>query len=135
MQSPETPLVGFSGQILWPLGVISLPLTLFDYKGRGIKTVIMNFMVVRAPLPYNVILGRPGMRRLGAIASTIHLLIKFPIPSSISIVRGDAPYQEECLQVSRMLIKIMHKNVINIFRYPYVLTITKCNNIKRKIIT
>jgi hypothetical protein len=58
-------------------------------------------MVVRAPSPYNVILGRPGMRQLGAIASTIHSLIKFPIPSGIAIVRGDGPCQDECLQVSQ----------------------------------
>ncbi|PWA71117.1 retrotransposon gag domain-containing protein [Artemisia annua] len=41
------------------------------------------------------------MRRLGAIASTIHSLLKFPIPSGVAIVRGDIPRNNECFQVSR----------------------------------
>ncbi|GJV50468.1 hypothetical protein Tco_1440680 [Tanacetum coccineum] len=31
---------------------------------RGSKTVTIDFLIVRAPLPYNGILGRPGMRQL-----------------------------------------------------------------------
>ncbi|GJT07492.1 hypothetical protein Tco_0841954 [Tanacetum coccineum] len=58
-------------------------------------------MVVRAPSPYNIILGRPGMRQLGTIASTIHSLLKFLIPSGITIVKGDIPRKNECLQVSQ----------------------------------
>nr|GEW73713.1 reverse transcriptase domain-containing protein [Tanacetum cinerariifolium] len=67
------------GQSLWPLGVITLPLTIYDYSGRGSKTIVVDFMVVQAPSPYNAILGRPGMKKLRAIASTLHSLIKFPI--------------------------------------------------------
>ncbi|GJW63981.1 hypothetical protein Tco_0115865 [Tanacetum coccineum] len=46
------------------------------YAGKGSRTITTDFMIVRAPSPYNVILGRPRMRQLGAIASTIHSLIK-----------------------------------------------------------
>ncbi|GKB99068.1 reverse transcriptase domain-containing protein, partial [Tanacetum coccineum] len=91
LQPPTTPLIGFAGQSLWPLGVITLPLTMYDYNGRGSKTIVVEFMVVQAPSPYNAILGRPGMKKLGAIASTIHALIKFPIQSGITTVRGDIP--------------------------------------------
>ncbi|GJU07443.1 reverse transcriptase domain-containing protein [Tanacetum coccineum] len=101
MRSPTSPLIGFAGQVLWPLGVINIPSTLFDYNGRGSKMIITDFMIVRAPSPYNVILGRPGMRHLGAIASTIHSLLKFTISTGVAIVRGDIPCKDECLQVSQ----------------------------------
>ncbi|GJR42638.1 reverse transcriptase domain-containing protein, partial [Tanacetum coccineum] len=101
MRSPTSPLIGFAGQVLWPLGVITIPFTLFDYNGRGSKTIITDFMIVRTPSPYNVILRRPGMRHVGAIASTIHSLLKFPIPTGVAIVRGDIPCKDECLQVSQ----------------------------------
>ncbi|GJT53279.1 retrovirus-related pol polyprotein from transposon TNT 1-94 [Tanacetum coccineum] len=57
-------------------------------KSRYRRTVTM---AVRAPSPYNAILGRPGLKKLGAIASTLHALIKFPIQSGIATVRGDIP--------------------------------------------
>ncbi|GJT60432.1 reverse transcriptase domain-containing protein [Tanacetum coccineum] len=101
LRLPTSPLVGFSGQVLWPLGVITAPFTFSDYMGKGSKAITMDFMVVRAPSPYNVILGRPGMRQLGAIASTIHSLIKFSLESSIAIIRGDVPHQSRCIQISR----------------------------------
>ncbi|GJR53530.1 hypothetical protein Tco_1404051 [Tanacetum coccineum] len=101
LQPPTTPLIGFAGQSLWPLGVITLPLTMYDYNGRGSKTIVVEFMVVQAPSPYNAILGRPGMKKLGAIASTIHALIKFPIQSGIATVRGDIPGSQKCFQISR----------------------------------
>ncbi|GKB58041.1 hypothetical protein Tco_0914227 [Tanacetum coccineum] len=56
------------------------------------KTIVVKFMVVQAPSPYNAILGRPRLKKLGAIASTLHALIKFPIQSGIATVRGDIPY-------------------------------------------
>ncbi|GJW94082.1 hypothetical protein Tco_0173754 [Tanacetum coccineum] len=44
---PTTLLIGFTGQALWPLGVITLPLTMHDYHGRGSKTIVVEFMVVQ----------------------------------------------------------------------------------------
>ncbi|GKD35338.1 reverse transcriptase domain-containing protein [Tanacetum coccineum] len=88
----DDPLVikaDIGGQSLWSLGVITLPLTMYDYPGRGSKTIAVKFMVVQAQSPYNTILGRPGMKKLGAIASTLHALIKFPIQSGTATVRGD----------------------------------------------
>ncbi|GKD39508.1 hypothetical protein Tco_1259715 [Tanacetum coccineum] len=48
-------------------------------------------MVAQAPSPYNAILGRLRLKKLGAIASTLHALIKFPIQSGIATVRRDIP--------------------------------------------
>ncbi|GJY94690.1 hypothetical protein Tco_0511051 [Tanacetum coccineum] len=96
-----SPLVGFSGQVLWPLGVITASFTFSDYAGKGSRTITTDFMIIRASYPYNVILGRPGMRQLGAMASMIHSLIKFPLKSGVAIIRGDMPQKNICLQISR----------------------------------
>ncbi|GJX80083.1 hypothetical protein Tco_0328232, partial [Tanacetum coccineum] len=37
----------------------------------------MNFMIVRSPSPYNGIIGRPGVRKIQAVPSTAHEMLKF----------------------------------------------------------
>nr|GEY11416.1 reverse transcriptase domain-containing protein [Tanacetum cinerariifolium] len=54
----NTPLVGFSGEIIWPLGQISLLVRIGDEEHS--TSAWMNLMVVRSPSPYNGIIGRPG---------------------------------------------------------------------------
>ncbi|GKB13352.1 reverse transcriptase domain-containing protein [Tanacetum coccineum] len=57
---PETTLlVGFSGEIIWPLGQISLLVKIGDEEHS--TSAWMNFMVVRSPSPYNGIIRRPGV--------------------------------------------------------------------------
>ncbi|GKC23328.1 hypothetical protein Tco_1025478 [Tanacetum coccineum] len=41
----KTPLAGFSKQLLWPLGVVTLSLTMSDYRGRCSNSVMAKFMV------------------------------------------------------------------------------------------
>nr|GEY05805.1 reverse transcriptase domain-containing protein [Tanacetum cinerariifolium] len=53
-----TPLVGFSGEIIWQLGKISLLVKIDDEEPS--TSAWMNFMIVRSPTPYNGIIGRPG---------------------------------------------------------------------------
>nr|GEV63683.1 reverse transcriptase domain-containing protein [Tanacetum cinerariifolium] len=58
----NTPLVGFSGEIIWPLGQISLLVRVGDEEHS--TSAQMNFMVVRTPSPYNGIIGRPGLENV-----------------------------------------------------------------------
>ncbi|GJS11512.1 hypothetical protein Tco_0368308 [Tanacetum coccineum] len=51
MVPAATPLVGFSGEIIWPLGQISLLVKIGDEEHSN--SAWMNFMVVRSPSPYN----------------------------------------------------------------------------------
>ncbi|GJV64630.1 hypothetical protein Tco_1475458 [Tanacetum coccineum] len=53
-------------------------------KGRLCMRTSMKFVVVRAPSPYNIILGRPGLKTLRAIPSTIHSMMKFPTPKGVA---------------------------------------------------
>nr|GFA27914.1 reverse transcriptase domain-containing protein [Tanacetum cinerariifolium] len=78
LKETQTDLVRFAGEILKPLRKIELE-ACFGNGGLCRRTS-MKFIVVRAPSPYNIILGRPGLKTLRAILSTIHLMMKFPTP-------------------------------------------------------
>ncbi|GKD90741.1 hypothetical protein Tco_1366248 [Tanacetum coccineum] len=58
------PMIGFSGETYHPLGVIDLRVTL-GKEGRS-KTVLIEFAIIKCRSPYNIIIGRTGMRSLGA---------------------------------------------------------------------
>nr|GEU40164.1 reverse transcriptase domain-containing protein [Tanacetum cinerariifolium] len=54
-----TPLIEFSGEIIWPIGQIQLLVKIGDEKHSA--SAWMNFMVVRSQSLYNGIIGRPGV--------------------------------------------------------------------------
>uniref|UniRef100_A0A2N9HJT9 Uncharacterized protein n=1 Tax=Fagus sylvatica TaxID=28930 RepID=A0A2N9HJT9_FAGSY len=58
----ETPLVGFAGTSVYPLGIITLQLIAGTYPKQATKKV--DFLVVDCPSAYNVIIGRPTLNRL-----------------------------------------------------------------------
>ncbi|GJT49198.1 reverse transcriptase domain-containing protein [Tanacetum coccineum] len=93
-----TPLVGFSGEIIWPLGQISLLVKIGDEEHS--TSAWMNFMVVRSPSPYNGIIGRPGVRKIRAIPSTAHGMLKFPVTGGIVTLRSSKIIPLECTMVS-----------------------------------
>ncbi|GKB94411.1 hypothetical protein Tco_0980548 [Tanacetum coccineum] len=47
-------------------------------------STMMKFIVIRAASPYNIILGRTGMKKLRVIPSIIHVIMKFPTPRGIA---------------------------------------------------
>ncbi|GKA35598.1 hypothetical protein Tco_0722089 [Tanacetum coccineum] len=98
MVPAATPLVGFSGEIIWPLGQISLLVKIGDEEHS--TSAWMNFMVVRSPSPYNGIIGRPGVRKIRAIPSTAHGMLKFSVVGGIITLRSNRIVPLECLMVS-----------------------------------
>nr|GFC40607.1 reverse transcriptase domain-containing protein [Tanacetum cinerariifolium] len=60
----------------------------------------MNFMVVRSPSPYNGIIGRMGVRKIRAIPSTAHGMIKFPVTGEIVTLQSSRIIPLECSMVS-----------------------------------
>ncbi|GJV27864.1 hypothetical protein Tco_1384312 [Tanacetum coccineum] len=82
LRESRVPLVGFSEEVNNMIGVIDLNITMRELD--RLRTVTMEFAVVKCHSPYNVILGRTGMRSLGAVASTIHSMIKFPTVNEIA---------------------------------------------------
>ncbi|GJV53002.1 reverse transcriptase domain-containing protein [Tanacetum coccineum] len=60
----------------------------------------MNFMVVRSHSPYNGIIGRPGVRRIKAIPSTAHGMLKFPVTGGTVTLRSSRIIPLECAMIS-----------------------------------
>ncbi|GJY50089.1 reverse transcriptase domain-containing protein [Tanacetum coccineum] len=90
----QTTVSGFSGEQVKPLGKIKLDVC-FGGVGRCRRT-IMKFTVIPAPSPYNIILGRPGLKQLRAIPSTIHGMMKFPTPWGVATIVSQTPVVFEC---------------------------------------
>lgn len=57
---------------------------------------MIKFTMVRSPSPYNVILGRTGLRELRAVPSTIHAMMKFPTPGGIATLSTKRAVVMEC---------------------------------------
>lgn len=60
--------IGFKGQSVWLKGKISLPFTLVYFKYGLKKRIITEFLKIKAPLPYNMFLGRTDLWQLQAIS-------------------------------------------------------------------
>uniref|UniRef100_A0A2N9IUA0 Uncharacterized protein n=1 Tax=Fagus sylvatica TaxID=28930 RepID=A0A2N9IUA0_FAGSY len=94
----DAPFVGFTGDKVCPVGIVTLPITVGTHPKTVSKTV--DFLVVNCPSVYNAIIGRPTLNRLRAVTSTYHLLLKFPTEHGIREVRGDQVAARECYLAS-----------------------------------
>ena len=94
----DAPLVGFTGDKVCLVGIVTLPITVGTHPKTVSKTV--DFLVVNCPSTYNAIIGRPSLNRLRAVTSTYHLLLKFPTEHRIGEVRGDQVAVRECYLAS-----------------------------------
>ncbi|GJX84529.1 reverse transcriptase domain-containing protein [Tanacetum coccineum] len=94
LKESRTPLVGFYGEVSYPIGTINLNVTMGE--SERLRTIPMEFAIVKSHPPYNVILGRTGLRSLEAVASTIHSMIKFPTANGIAIVTTKKETLHEC---------------------------------------
>nr|GEU68650.1 hypothetical protein [Tanacetum cinerariifolium] len=84
-------------EIIWPMGQISLLVKIGDEE--HFTSTWMNFMVVTSPSPYNRIIGRPGVRRIQAVPSTAHGMLKFLVPGGILTLRSSRIIPLECTMV------------------------------------
>ena len=83
----NAPLVGFGGIRVFPLGAVTLSMTVGDYPQQITRDVTV--LVVDCLSAYNGILGRPTLNSCKAATSTYHLMIKFPIEYGIGELQGD----------------------------------------------
>ncbi|GKC71097.1 reverse transcriptase domain-containing protein, partial [Tanacetum coccineum] len=93
-----THLIGFSGEIIWPIGKIQLLVAIGDEEHSALAW--MNFMVVRSSSPYNGIIGRPGVRKLQAVPSTAHGMLKIPVEGGVITLKSSKLVPLECTVVS-----------------------------------
>ncbi|GJR37531.1 hypothetical protein Tco_1213215 [Tanacetum coccineum] len=93
------PLIGFSGEIIWPLGQLLLLVNIGDEEHS--TSTWMNFVVVRSSSPYNRIIGRSGVGKIQTVPSTAHGMLKFPVAGEVLTLRRSKIIPIECAAVSR----------------------------------
>ncbi|GJV65900.1 reverse transcriptase domain-containing protein [Tanacetum coccineum] len=93
-----TSLIGFSGEIIWPIGQIQLLVAIADEEHSA--SALMNFVVVRSPSPYNRIIGRPEVRKLQAVPSTVYEMLKILVDEGVITLKSSRLVPLECAMVS-----------------------------------
>ena len=73
----SSPLISFNGKLVTPKGLIRLPIQ------TGPEIVEVNFIVVETYSPYTAIVDRPWLHTLGAVASSLHQKVKFPLRDQV----------------------------------------------------
>ena len=89
-----SPLVGFGGTKVQPVGTVTLPVVVGTYPQQVAKDV--NFLVVDCSSSYNAIIGRPTLNSWKAVTSTYHLSVKFPTENRVGEIQGDQLVAREC---------------------------------------
>ena len=92
----ESPFVSFSGDKVYPRGIVTLTVTAGSYPLQ--VTNKHNFLVVDSPSSYNVIIGRPTLNRWKAATSTYCLKVKFPTEQGVGEIKRDQVLARECYQ-------------------------------------
>ena len=87
-------LVGFRGTRVFPLGTVTLLVTVGDYPQQITKNV--TFLVVDCSSVYNAIFRRPTLNSWKAVTSTYHLMIKFPTNYGVRELQGNQVAAREC---------------------------------------
>nr|GEY68887.1 reverse transcriptase domain-containing protein [Tanacetum cinerariifolium] len=93
-----TPLIGFNGEIIRPIGQIQLLVKIEDEEHSA--SAWMNFMVVRSQSPYNGIIGRPGVRKLQAVPSIAHGMLKILVEGGVFTLQSSKLIPLKCVMVS-----------------------------------
>lgn len=93
LESVKIVFFGFAGHTLYPDGD-KIPLTVEAEYLR--KIVMESFTMVDDLSLYNIILGRPALNDLMAVASTYHQKIKFHMGSRIGKVQRYQASSQKC---------------------------------------
>ncbi|KAL2506050.1 Ribonuclease H [Abeliophyllum distichum] len=99
-----TPHHGFGGATVIPEGTIELPVTLGTYPASVV--IMTSFLLVKAPMAYNAIYGRPLLNAARSVVSTYHQVMKFSTSRGVGCVRGDQQVSRRCY-LDSILIKNM----------------------------
>nr|GFA99080.1 reverse transcriptase domain-containing protein [Tanacetum cinerariifolium] len=87
------------------------------------RTVMMEFVVVKSPSPYNIIIGRTRMRSLGVVASTIDYIIKFLTSNGIETMVTCRKTLWKCRQIEEAQSQSQHAQIITL-TVPHVPKVT-----------
>jgi len=78
-------------------GHVELRTTFSD--GTSSRTTSVKYLVVNVVLTYNMLLGRPSLNRLGAVASTRHMKMKLPsLEGGVIVIKSDQKETRKCYE-------------------------------------
>ena len=83
----NSPLVGFGGMKVQPVGTVTLSMVVGAYPQQVTRDV--NFLMLDCSSSYNAIIGRPTLNSWKAVTFTYHLSIKFSTEHWVGQVQGD----------------------------------------------
>ncbi|XP_020206440.1 uncharacterized protein LOC109791543 [Cajanus cajan] len=88
-------LVGFAGDQVMARGYVDLEMTFG--QGSQMKTVTIRYLVMNAQSSYNILISRPTLNKVGAIVSTSHLKVKYPLSNGdVGVLKVDQEVSRTC---------------------------------------
>uniref|UniRef100_A0A2N9F6H4 Reverse transcriptase domain-containing protein n=1 Tax=Fagus sylvatica TaxID=28930 RepID=A0A2N9F6H4_FAGSY len=87
----EGPLYGFSGETVMSSGKVTIKV-----KTDAVSSPT-EFFVLNTYSPYNAILGKPWLHKMGAVPSTLHQRLRFLTPQGVMEIVGDQLAAKQCL--------------------------------------
>jgi len=92
-------LYGFAGDQMEVRGHIELRTTFTD--GTTSRTANIRYLVVNSPSAYNILLCRPALNRIGAVASTRHMKMKLsPLEGTMITIKSNQKETKKCYENS-----------------------------------
>ena len=92
-------LYGFTGDQVEVRGYLEPRTTFTD--GTTSRTESIRYLVVNADSAYNILLGRPALNRLRAVASTRHMKMKMPdLSGKVIVIKSDQEEARKCYENS-----------------------------------
>ncbi|RDX78297.1 hypothetical protein CR513_41446, partial [Mucuna pruriens] len=92
-------LYGFAGKQVEIRGAVELETTIGE--GNHARTIpILLYTIVDVGVPYNIIMGRSALNKLGAMVSTYHLCMKYSVGKEIGRVWADHLVVRHCYEDS-----------------------------------
>ena len=90
-------LYGFADNQVEVRGYLELRTTFTD--GEASRTESIRYLVVNASFAYNILLGRPALNRLNAVASTRHMKMKLPdLSGKVIVIKSDQEEARKCYE-------------------------------------
>jgi len=92
-------LYGFAGNQVEMRGHVELRTTFTDDTSSC--TINIKYLVVNVVSAYNILLSRPAINRLGAVASSRHMKMKLPSPEGgVIVIKSDQKAARKCYENS-----------------------------------
>ena len=92
-------LYGFADNQVEVRGYLELRTTFSD--GAASRTENIRYLVVNANSAYNILLGRPALNRMNAVASKRHMKMKLPdLRGPVIVIKSDQEEARKCYENS-----------------------------------